>query len=137
MIILDTNVVSELMRGPHADPVVIRWSRHLVERPWTSAITRGEIMAGIAGVPRGERRNAMAAAAREVLAKLAGVLPYSDESTDAFAAIVASRRGLHLRVDPVDAQIAAIALTYGATVATRNTKDFDGIGLTLVDPWGS
>ena len=137
MIILDTNVASEMMRGHRAAPAVRAWVRHLHERPWITAITRGEIMAGIAYLPGGERRALLAAGALEVFGSVAGVLPYSDESTDAFAAIAASRRAAGHVVGTADTQIAAIALTYGATVATRNTKDFAGIGLTLVDPWES
>ena len=137
MIILDTNVVSELMRGEDATPSVWSWRGRLDERPWVTVVTRAEIMAGLAYMSRGERRSALSASSRTVFATFAGILPFADDSVEAFAAIAASRRAIGLSAHLADMQIAAIALTYGAAVATRNVKDFAGIGLRLINPWDS
>jgi len=137
MIVLDTNVVSELMRGEDCSRGVWSWCVELAERPWTTVVTRAEIMAGIAYMAQGRRRASLAAASRAAFGTFAGVLPFADESVEAFAAIAASRRASGSSAHLADMQIAAIALSYGAAVATRNVKDFAGLGLTVINPWES
>jgi hypothetical protein len=135
--ILDTSVVSELMR-PEPHPVVLSW---VGGRPpgalHTTSITQAEILYGIALLPAGKRRDALAAAADTVFAEdFAGrVLPFDGVAAERFAAVVAARRQAGSPIENFDAQIAAIALAAGATVATRDTGGFAGCGLTVVDPW--
>ncbi len=139
MIVLDTNVISELMRAkPH--PAVLAW---VAAQPramlYTTSINQTEILYGIAMLPAGRRRNALAAAAEAMFAEdLAGrVLPYDGAAAARYAEIVVARRRVGNPIEAFDALIAATALTAGASLATRDLGGFDGCGLTLIDPWVS
>lgn len=134
MIILDTNVVSEAMRGPNASPRVIGWlsgQSGLV----TTVITRAEIMAGIALLPEGRRRDMLRDAAASAFDMLGACLPLTSGAADHYAAIVCGRRAVGRPIGSMAALIAAIAREAGATLATRDTDDFDGLGITLVNPF--
>jgi hypothetical protein len=105
---------------------------------YVSAITQAEILLGIALLPAGKRREALAAAAHAMFAEeFAGrCLPFAAAGAALYADIVAARRAAGLPITTEDAQIAAIALAHGHPLATRNTRDFAGIaGLTLLNPW--
>jgi predicted nucleic acid-binding protein len=106
---------------------------------FTSAITEAEILYGIALLPEGKRRDALLAAARTVLNKhfQRRVLPFDRGAAESFAAIAAGRRESGRPIPLADAQIAAIAYSRGAALATRNVADFDGCGLSLVNPWNA
>jgi len=136
MIILDTNVVSELMR-PTPIPTVSTWLRQQRDGDlYTTAITVAEIRYGIARLPDGSRRTALTQAAGEIFAAFPEqVLPFDLAAAEAYAALVAHRDTLGMPIDGFDAQIAAIARTHAATLATRNTKDFLQTGIALTDPW--
>jgi toxin FitB len=137
MIVLDTNVISELMRATPATEV-IRWVNG---RPVTSlyitSITQAEILHGIQLLARGKRRDAIAAAATEVFEHdFAGhILPFGSDAAVAYAGIAASRRRAGRPISAFDAQIAAIARAHGAELATRNVDDFDDCGLDVINPW--
>lgn len=135
MIILDTNVLSELMRGDGADRRVLAWLRAAPERLTTTVITRAEVLSGLTVLPAGARRDALVRAAEEAFAGLAPVLPLADDCARVYADVVAERSAAGLPVAQMDALIAAIARVHGAGIATRNTSDFDGLGLRLIDPW--
>lgn len=135
MIVLDTNVVSEALRGPAADPQVLGWLRGLSQPPVTTVITRAEILAGVAVLPVGARRSALEANVTRILSQLGVCLPLTNAATAHYANIIATRRALGRPASGFDALIAAICRTAGATLATRNTKDFEGMGITLVNPW--
>ena len=135
MIILDTNVISEVMRGPRADRRVLDWVRSLSTIPVTTVINRAEILAGIAILPGGQRRDLLGAAAREAFDGLGVCLPLMPEAASAYADIVAARRAAGRGVGAMDALVAAIATVAGATVATRDVADFADLGLNLVNPW--
>ncbi|MFZ2854464.1 MAG: type II toxin-antitoxin system VapC family toxin [Rhodocyclaceae bacterium] len=138
MILLDTNVVSEFMRSAPAAQVIAWLDAQPEEQVWISAITCAEIALGVALLPDGQRKRGLHAAAQGMCAEeFAGrCLPFDAQAAAHYADIVAIRTGLGRPISVEDAQIAAIALTYGLTLATRNTRDFDGIaGLTLIDPW--
>ena len=139
MIVLDTNVVSELMRdNAHAE--VLAW---LDERParelFVTAVTEAEIRAGIAFLPEGKRRKGLGEAAEQVLDNLfAGrVLPFDSSAARAYAEIAAARRAAGRPISQADGQIAAIAGSRGMAVATRNVGDFEGMGIDIIDPWPS
>lgn len=136
MIVLDTNVISEAMRGPDADPGVLRWLRGLRTSPVTTVINRAEIMAGLALLPEGSRRDRLAEAARSAFAMLGVTLPLTPEAADAYGEIVAQRRRSGSPIGGMDALVAAICLVSGAALATRDVGDFSGLGIDLVDPWG-
>lgn len=136
MIVLDTNVVSELMRAAPA-PTVMAWlSEHPDNDLFTTAITVAEIRYGIARLPEGRRREALHQAATEVFAAFPDqVLSFDLTSAGAYADVVAHRESLGNPIDGFDAQIAAICRVHAATLATRNTRDFAGTGIAVADPW--
>ena len=137
MIVLDTNVISELMRAePH--PAVLGWvARQPRALLHTTYINQAEILYGIAALPEGRRRAALAAAAAAMFAEdFAGrILPFEAAAAARYGDIVVARRQAGNPVEGFDALIAATALGAGASVATRDTAGFAGCGLTLVDPW--
>lgn len=136
MIVLDTNVVSELMR-PTPDSAVAEWvlardERHL----FTTSITLAEIRYGIIRLPDGRRRDALHRTAEEPFASFDGqILPFDTPASAVYASVVHDREKLGLPISGFDAQIAAICRDRGVDLATRNLRDFDHLGLTLVDPW--
>lgn len=136
--LLDTNVVSELMR-PRPAPAVLAWfGRQQDTRFFASAITRAEVLLGIALLPAGKRRDRLALAAEQMFAEdFAGrCLPFDESCADEYAWIVAWRTRRGRAISTEDAQIAAIALARDLPLATRNGRDFGDIdGLTVVDPW--
>lgn len=138
MILLDTNVLSELMRAA-PEPKVLAW---LDAQPaagiWISAVTVGEIRLGIALLPDGQRRQRLATLADDMFEEdfPESCLAYDLAAAEHYAEIVAGRSLLGRPISVEDAQIAAIARSVGVTLATRNTKDFLDIdGLQLVNPW--
>ena len=136
--LLDTNVLSELMREQPA-AAVLDWFAHNVRAAMhTSVITQAEILTGIALLPTGKRRTALAVAAEHMFEQdFAGrCLDFDAASAKNYAIIVAERTQSGQPISTEDAQIAAIALAAGLTLATRNTKDFEHIdGLSVADPW--
>jgi predicted nucleic acid-binding protein len=136
VIVLDTNVLSELMR-PRPSPAVLRW---VDEKPTaslcTTSVTQAELLHGIFLLPRGKRRDAIAALAETLFARLEGrVLPFGSDAVRVYAEIAATRRAAGRPIGAFDAQIAAIARAAGAELATRNGDDFEGCGVVVVDPW--
>jgi hypothetical protein len=137
-LILDTNVLSELMRSQPAAAVLDWFAKNAHNVMHTSAITQAEILTGIALLPAGQRRTALAAAAEQMFEQdfADHCLAFDAAAAKHYAIVVAARTLQGQPISTEDAQIAAIALATGLTMATRNTKDFDNIeGLTLVNPW--
>jgi len=138
MIVLDTNVISELMR-PEPHPAVLAWVGAQPRATlYTTGINQAEILYGIAVLPEGRRRTALAAAAEAMFADdfADRVLPFSAAAAMHYANIAAARLRTGTRIEGFDALIAATALVAGPDVATRDISGFDGCGLTLIDPWG-
>lgn len=137
MIVLDTNVVSELMRAePH--PAVIEWlGRHPNTSLFTTTLTQAEIFYGLRLLPEGKRRTALMEAADLLFENdMAGrVLPFDTDSAHFFALIAAERRAAGRPVSQIDCQIAAIVRSRGAALATRNVRDFEDCGISVFDPW--
>lgn len=136
MIILDTNVVSELMRS-EPSPAVVGWlGRRSGRLLATTSVTLAEIRYGLALLPSGRRRDVLTQAADELFGAFPDqVLPFDAAAATAYADIVTGREAGGAPIAGFDAQIAAIARTHAATLATRNTKDFADVGIELVDPW--
>lgn len=137
MIVLDTNVVSEIMK-PQPSSAVTSWiSNLMLNELFTTVVTVGEVLYGIELLPKGKRRDTLLRAAEAVLTKdFAGhILTFDEPTARAYASLSASRRTHGRPISTQDAQIAAIARVHGATVATRNTDDFEGCGVKLVNPW--
>jgi toxin FitB len=137
VIILDTNVVSEPLR-PEPEPVVLAWLD--AQAPATlclTSITLAELLAGVAALPAGRRRNKLGQALNEqVLPLFEGrVLAFDAQAAHAYARVQA---GAHAAGNPIsfaDAAIAAIAAAHGFAVAARNGRDFKGTGVEVLDPW--
>jgi toxin FitB len=139
MIILDTSVISEAL-APKPHTSVASWFiTQPVASVFTTAITKAEILRGVRILPAGKRRRDLEAAIQPIFAiEFDGrVLPFDSEAADAYGDIAAHRRKIGRPISQSDAQIAAIALSRGAAIATRNANDFEEIGLTIIDPWHS
>lgn len=137
MIILDTNVLSALMRR-EADPVVVAWlDAQPPESIWTTAITVFEIRFGLEVLAKGRKRKALEEAFASALDEDfdGRVLAFDRPAADAAAAIAARRRQAGRPVEIRDVQIAGIAAARKARLATRNIRHFEGTGITLIDPW--
>lgn len=135
--VLDTNVVSELMR-PVPDPAVLAWlNDQAADTLWLNSVVASELLYGVARLPDGKRRAQLAQALQAMLAEDFSdrVLPFDLEAAVVYADMVAMRERQGQPVDAADAQIASICVAHGAQLATRNTKHFDGWGLSLVNPW--
>lgn len=136
--LLDTNVLSELMRKNPSGSVMAWFAQRPQAAMKTSAITQAEILAGVALLPAGKRRDGLAQAAEEMFATewAEHCLPF-DAAAAAHCALVRAQRVRAGRpVTAEDAQIAAIALANGLPLVSRNTKDFEGIdGLAMINPW--
>jgi predicted nucleic acid-binding protein len=137
MIILDTNVLSELMM-PTPSPRVVAWvAKQPATEIFTTSITEAEIFYGLELLAKGKRREDLLAAAEAMFAEdLAGrVLGFDSDAARAFSRIAAHRCALGKPISHADAQIAAITQVRGAKLATRNVADFEDCGLHAVDPW--
>ena len=136
MIILDTNVVSELMR-PEPHEHVRDWLRRSGDvRLTTTAITVAEITHGLERLPDGRRKSNLQAAFVKLLDAL-GVLPLDGAAGFKAGKFRALREAVGHPSSPSDMMIAGIAVASGASLATRNTKDFEALPLTLIDPWAA
>lgn len=136
MIVLDTNVVSELMR-PAPDAVVVGWLDTQAARELhTTAITVAEIGYGIARLDDGRRRDRLHAAAGDLFTRFADqILSFDARAATEYASVVAGCDRAGRPIDGFDAQIAAICAAHGAVLATRNGKDFGATAVRVVDPW--
>jgi toxin FitB len=137
MIVVDTNVISEAMSSS-PDPAVAQW---LSSRPgtilFTTTVSIAEILYGVELLPPGKRRSSLLLSAEAMFARLfAGrVLAFDESAARAFPLLAVERRLRERPITLFDAQIAGIARANGATLATRNTADFEGCGIRLVNPW--
>jgi predicted nucleic acid-binding protein len=137
MILLDTNVVSELMR-PKCNLVVEQWiDAQIAETLFLSAISLSELLAGIEIMPEGRRRHSLRKLLEEVVTRVLGgrVLPFDAPAAHSYATLVAKARKHGLAIAPLDGQIAAIAKVHGFAVATRDTGPFEAAGVAVIDPW--
>lgn len=139
MIILDTNVLSELTKAQPND-AVLAWADS-VHGPAaaTTAITVAELLYGVIRLPDGRRKAMLHDAVRQLIdVDLGGrAHPFDYAAAVQYAAIVSDRMAAGRPISVSDAQIAAICRSRGATLATRNTKDFDDTGIDLVNPFDS
>lgn len=137
MILLDTNVISELVRTAPEARVEAYLRRHRSEAMFTAAICLAEIRYGLARLPAGRRRDDLA---MSVEAFLTGgfedrILPFNAACAGLYGLIRAEREARGLPIEVEDAMIAATARAHGATLATRNVADFEFCGITVVNPW--
>lgn len=137
MILLDTNVVSALMR-PDREPAVVEWlDARPTESVWTTSITVFEIRTGLELLATGRRRRHLEQVFEDIMTQgLEGrVQPFDPPAAFAAGRIAATQRRAGRTVEIRDVQIAGIATARKATLATRNVRHFEGIDVDLVDPW--
>lgn len=137
MIVLDSNVISELTR-PRPDPRVLTWFAGTPARQLaTTAITVGEVLSGVALLPDGRRKTELRNAVESVIYRdLRGhAEPFDLDAAAAYSEIVAVRSRLGRPISVADAQIAAICRATDAVLASRNTADFEHTGIQVVNPW--
>lgn len=136
MIVLDTNVLSELMKS-EPDGSVLYWiGKHASTHLFITTLTQSEILYGLELLPKGKRRSSLKEAARSMFdIDFAGrILPFDSDAAQQFAVIAAKRRTIGRPIAQIDAQIAAIARSHHATLATRNVADFEECGIDIVNP---
>lgn len=137
MILLDTNVISELFR-PKPDSQVVDWmDDQPIETLYLTAVTMAELRAGLALMPPGRRRTILEAGIEEkFFPRFTGrVLPFDNHCTQAYAHLRAKARDLGVAISAADGYIAAVALTHHFAVATRDTTPFLAAGATVIDPF--
>ena len=136
-VLLDTNVLSELIRKA-PDPAVETWAgNHALEDLFFSAVGEAELRYGAAILPAGRRRASLVSDIEAMLRDGFGdrVLPFDRDAARAYAEVAAMRRSAGRPIPPADCQIAAIARSRGMAVATRNVRDFEDIDVEVVNPW--
>ncbi|MGJ3232599.1 MAG: PIN domain-containing protein [Oceanicaulis sp.] len=139
MILLDTNVISEVLRE-RPDPGVTDWlDAQDGDRLFLSTVSEAELLYGVAILPEGRRKAALADLLAQVLGETFNgqILAFDSAAADAYAAIAAGRRAAGRPISSFDGQIAAIAVAHHAALATRNVRDFKGCGVDLIDPWAA
>lgn len=136
MIVLDSNVASELMK-PSPAPAVRDWIRaRRGNELYTTSITLAEIRYSIERLPPGRRRHLLMATADDVFVAFEEqILPFDAAAAAYYPLIVTRRDRAGLPIDGFDAQIASICRTHDAALATRNLKDFHDTGIDVIDPW--
>jgi toxin FitB len=140
MFLLDTNVISEVLR-PAPSTRVVAWLNTHTNDCTLCSITLFELNAGVAMLPDGARRNALAGAVAAIRSRFgASILPFDAAAADESAALLEQARKLGLGLHQIpeklaDLQIAGIANASGNTLATRNTGDFQGLPIDLINPW--
>jgi predicted nucleic acid-binding protein len=137
VIVLDTNVISELTRQAPTLGVISWLDSLTAAEVATTAITAAELLYGVARLPNGHRKRELAAAVNGLLSDdfQGRVLSFDERAAGRYADIVTDRERLGRPIGVADAQIAAICRTVDATLATRNTNDFEKTGIELINPW--
>ena len=136
MIVVDSNVVSELMKPAPAEVVRERVMAHKGASLYTTSITLAEVRYGIERLPSGRRKKLLTETAESVFSAFENqVLPFDASAAMRCASIVTIRESLGLPIDGFDAQIASICSARGAALCTRNVKDFRNTGIDVIDPW--
>lgn len=137
MIVLDTNVISEIFR-PSPEARVVDWLASLTGDVAITSVTLAELLAGVRRLSDGRRKDELTRRIEAALEPYRGsraVLPFDDVAADRYADVLVARELAGAPISTADAQIAAICLAYGAICATRNVKDFAHTGVGLLDPW--
>jgi toxin FitB len=136
MIVLDTNVISELFDGRRDNGIFDWLDRHDAEGLYITVIAVAELVFGAELLPEGKRKHAFRQKIDQIVEDFEGRrLGFGDEAAYLYGAISARRKNAGHTMETKDAMIAAICLHHGATLATRNTKDFEGLDLKLVNPF--
>ena len=137
MIILDTNIVSEIMR-PNPSSKVVAWvAGQAAPNLYLCAVNEAELLYGVEILPPGRRRDRLRQEVEGMLREdfEGRILPFDSAAAQAYALIAATRRAAGRPINYADCQIAAIARSREASVATREVDDFEGIGIAVINPW--
>jgi toxin FitB len=137
LVVLDTNVLSELTRLEPEPKVVVWLNRQDAREVFITAISKAEVKYGLAVMPEGKRQRELEKKYERLFTTLLyrKVLPFDDECTDGLARLAASAHKRGLGISLADLQIAAIADFHGAAVATRNVHEYDHEGMVVINPW--
>ena len=137
MLMLDTNMLSAMMSTVPMQKVADWILDQPSEELFTATVCQAEILSGIAILPHGRRRADLEEAARAMFADdfQGRVLPFDIEAAAAYAEMFAARRKAGRPAGTIDLMLASIARVRGASVVTRNVADFEGVGLTIINPW--
>jgi toxin FitB len=136
MILLDTNVVSEAMKPEPATPVSLWLDEQVAETLYLSSVTIAELMFGIGALPSGKRQERLSAAVEGLLAYFEGrIMPFDLAAARCYAQLAVSARAAGKGFPTPDGYIAAIAVSSGFSVATRDKSAFAAAGLKVIDPW--
>ena len=135
--LLDTNVLSELLRAAPATSVLAWFAAQPAETLFVSAVTQAEMQLGARLLPAGTRRSKLESAVGAMFSEdfEGRILPFDSAAVAAYVDIVSLRRASGHPISQFDAQIAAIARHNGAKLATRNVDDFKNCGISVVNPW--
>jgi predicted nucleic acid-binding protein len=137
MILVDTNVWSELAR-PAPSNAVLQWEKASAGRLWLSTVVIGELLSGVELMPAGRRQEQFRAIYAEILRLHADrIAPFDLDAARCYGSILAVQERAGRNPGTADTQIAATAILRGMSLATRNTRHFEGLGLNLIDPWAS
>jgi len=140
VIVLDTNVVSEVMR-PVPDPAVLEWmNAQQAGELYLTSMTTAELLYGVARLPSGRRRAQLAEKVGRLVDELfeGRILPFDSAASIDYARIASARERAGNPIGSADAVVAATASAAGADLlATRNVSDFSGTGLSVVNPWSA
>ena len=137
MILIDTNIISEIMK-PVPDPIVMEWiDQQEIVQLFVSAITIAEISYGINALPKGRRPRDLENAFNKAIQEgfIGRILPFDESAAHLYGIIMSTKKKLGTPLGVPDGQIAAIARVHSASVATRNVRDFASCGLTLINPF--
>jgi len=137
MIILDTNILSELMRS-QPNKCVLQWiGKYQTTSLFTTTLTKAEILYGLEILPKSKRRISLKQAATSMfdIDFALRIIPFDSDAAQQFAVISANRRKIGRPIAQIDAQIAAIARSHNATLATRNVSDFEECNIEIINPW--
>lgn len=135
--LLDTNVLSEMLRAAPNAAVTAWVAAQPAESLFVSSVTQAEMLLGARLLPAGKRRQSLQTALAAMFAEdfAQRILAFDSAAVPGYVNVVCNRRAAGRPISQFDAQIAAIALRHGDKLATRNVSDFEGCGLSLVDPW--
>lgn len=137
MIVIDTNVLSELLKREPDQNVKSWMSLQPMTSVFTTTVTQAEILYGVALLPEGKRKRKLEEAIQTLFFRrfTDRILPFDIEAAVEYAEIASSRRASRVPISQFDAQIAAISRTRGASLVTRNSDDFRDCGIEVINPW--
>ena len=137
MIVIDTNVISEVLKA-RPDESVVKWLRNeRIDDVYVTSITKAELLYGLALLSSGRQKETLASAIERFFNErvTTPVLAFSDEDALHYARISVHRRKMGRPIRELDCQIAAITKSRGFAVATRNVRDFEHCGIEVLNPW--